>query len=85
MLVQLSEEGRLGGPFGLQLGAFSYLRQLPLDRAEPRYGQALRAHVTLGHRPLVVLFSQYGADQAYDGGAVGENADYVGPPTDFFV
>ena len=45
----------------------------------------LDAHVAAGDGPLVVLLGQDRADQADDGGAVGEDADDVGAAADLLV
>ncbi len=44
-----------------------------------------QAHVAPRDGPLVVLFEHQGADQACDGGFVGEDADRVGAPLDLLV
>ncbi len=48
-------------------------------------GQGLGAEVATGDLPLVVLLSEDGADEADDGGRVGEDADDVGAALDFLV
>jgi hypothetical protein len=44
-----------------------------------------RAEVAPGFSPFVVLFSQHRADEADQRGAVGNDGDDVGAPSDFFV
>jgi hypothetical protein len=43
------------------------------DRAE-----SFQGHVASLNRPFIVLLKQDGADQTYDGGLVGEDADHIG-------
>jgi hypothetical protein len=40
--------------------------------------QTFKLHITALQGPLVILFKHHGADQADDGGVVGENADDIG-------
>ena len=47
--------------------------------------ERLDAHVALGDGPLVGLLGQEGADEADDGGSVGEDADDVGAAPDLLV
>ncbi len=42
-------------------------------------------HVAAGDGPLVVLFGEHGADEADDGGAVGEDPDDVGAAAELLV
>jgi hypothetical protein len=45
----------------------------------------VEAEVAAAFDPFVVLFSKHGSDEADDGRTVGEDADDVGAPSDFFV
>ena len=49
------------------------------------FAEDVRAEVAAGFGPFVVLFGQHGADEADQGGAVGEDADDVGAPPDLLV
>lgn len=54
----------------------------------PNFAQAFSAisfSLASLHGPFVVLFEQEGADQAVDGGFVGEEADDVGTALDFCI
>ncbi len=48
-------------------------------------GEGVSGHVAAGDLPLVVLFGQGRADEADDGGTVGEDPDHVGASADLFV
>jgi hypothetical protein len=51
----------------------------------PACGEDFQAHVPAGLGPFVVLLGQDGADEADDGVAAGEDADYVGAAPDLLV
>jgi hypothetical protein len=55
------------------------------DQSEAALGGDLKAHVTAGFGPFVVLFGEHGADQPDQRGAVGEDADDVGAAADLAV
>ena len=44
--------------------------------------RCLKRHVAALHRPLVVLFQQYCANQADDGALLGKDTDHVRAPLD---
>ena len=48
-------------------------------------GEDVEAEVAADFDPFVVLFGEHGADEADEGGAVGEDADDVGAAADLFV
>jgi hypothetical protein len=48
-------------------------------------GQDVDTEVAAPFGPFVVLLGQDGADEPYEGVAVGEDPDDVGPPPDFSV
>jgi hypothetical protein len=58
---------------------------VPIDDGQTGFGEDLEAHVPALLGPLVGLLGQYGADEADDGGPVGEDPDDVGAATDLFV
>jgi hypothetical protein len=58
---------------------------LAVDDGEPGLAQDFQADVAAHLGPFVVLFGQDGADEADQGGAVGEDADNVGAAADFPV
>jgi hypothetical protein len=70
--------GRAGGlvPCG---GVFT----VGQDRAGS--SEDIKSQVAAAFDPLVMLFGQHGADEADDGGAVGEDTDDVGAAADFLV
>ncbi len=49
------------------------------------FAQKVESHVAAGFGPCVVLLGQDRADQAVEGGAVGEDADHVGATPDLLV
>jgi len=49
------------------------------------FADDVEAEVAAGFDPFVVLFGQHGADEADQGGAVGEDAYDIGAPADLFV
>src|SRR5690606_7906802 len=76
--LMLRGDRRWGG-----LGGFA--GGLAVDEGESGLGQDLDAHVPALFGPFVGLFGQDRADEADDGGAVGEDADDVGAAADLFV
>src|SRR5262245_12264093 len=71
-----------GGEFGgWRVGVGSLVR----DHGETGLGEDLESHVAAAFGPLVGLFGEHGADEADDGGPVGEDADDVGAAADFLV
>ena len=48
-------------------------------------GDGFQCHIAACDGPFVVVFEHEGADQAGDGGLVGEDADDVGAPFDLLV
>src|SRR5688572_19861298 len=55
------------------------------DQGQSGFGQDLQSHVAAAFGPFVGLFGQDCADEADDGGAVGEDPDDVGAAADLFV
>ena len=55
------------------------------DHAHAGLGEAVGAHVAAGDCPLVVLFGEDRSDEPDAGGAIGEDADDVGPAAELFV
>jgi hypothetical protein len=49
------------------------------------FAEDVETEVAARFGPFVVLFGQHGADEADQGGAVGEDADDVGAPPDLLV
>jgi len=71
-----------GGVAQLRIVATTVLsaRMRDLTVASPALGGTLKAHVTAGFGPFVVLLGTDGADEADDGVAAGEHAHDIGPP-----
>jgi hypothetical protein len=63
----------------------SSARGLVGDGGDAGPGQDVEAQVAAAFGPLVVLLGQDGADEADQGGAVGEDPDHVGAPADLAV
>jgi hypothetical protein len=73
---------------GLQFGQLGGVVLSPFERGCPSgagAGQDVEGQVAATLGPVVVLFGEYGADQAGDRVAVGEDPHDVGPPADLAV
>jgi hypothetical protein len=56
-----------------------------LGCAGAQFSHSLDLHLTVPHRPLVVLLEKHGADEADDGGSIRKDADDIGTAFDFLV
>jgi hypothetical protein len=64
-------------------GSFGQPQVAARQRIIAERGDGFQAHVSRAlDGPFIVLFEQDGADEAGDGGFVGEDADDVGAPLD---
>jgi len=59
--------------------------RVAVDDGQPGFGEYLDSHVSALFGPFVGLLGQHGADEADDGGPVGEDADHVGAAADLLV